>query len=113
MRKDERVFLKHMLDCISKIERSLKGVKKEDFERMEEKQAAVIRWLEVIGEAAKYLPEDFKSKHEEVPWSDIARTRDKLIHHYFGVDLDVVWEIVKKDLPELKEKLEKILGEFE
>ena len=70
---------------------------------------AVVRQIEIVGEAVKNLPSGFRDKHPEVPWRDIVGTRDKIIHHYFGVDLNVVWAIVKKDLVELKKNVEDIL----
>ena len=76
-------------------------------------QDAVIRRLEIIGEATKNIPEEFTKKHSEVPWSGIAKMRDKLIHKYFGVDLDLTWDVLKDDLPSLKEKIKKILREVE
>jgi len=68
-------------------------------------QSAVIRELEIIGEAAKNVSVETKSKHPDIPWKQMSGLRDKLIHDYFGVDLDAVWETVKRDLPVLKEKL--------
>ena len=70
---------------------------------------AVIRNLEIIGEAVKNISPEFRKKHLGIPWSKIAKTRDKLIHKYFGVDLELTWDIIKKDLPDLKEKIKNIL----
>jgi uncharacterized protein with HEPN domain len=72
-------------------------------------QNAIVRQIEVIGEAVKNLPIDCTVKYPYVDWSNIARTRDKLIHHYFGVDLEVVWSIVKDDLPQLKKDIVDII----
>jgi len=69
----------------------------------------VIRRLEIIGEAVKNLPADFKKKKSSIPWQNIAGMRDFLIHEYFGVDLDLVWQTVKKDLPEFKKQILKLL----
>ena len=74
-------------------------------------QDAIIRQLEIIGEATKRLSKGLRSRHSEVPWRRMARLRDVLIHDYFGVDLAAVWEITQKDLPQLKGSIEKILGE--
>lgn len=110
MKKDIGIFLKHILESIERIEEFTKGVSKEKFLDSVQLQDAVIRRLEIIGEAVKNIPQDFRNKHADVPWNEIARTRDKLIHGYFGVDLTLTLDIVKKDLPELKKKIKKILG---
>ena len=73
-------------------------------------QDGVIRQLEIIGEAVKNLPDSFREKHPHIPWQDIAGTRDKLIHHYFGVSLDEVWLMVQRDVPVLKAAVVEILG---
>lgn len=97
-----------MLDEMAKIENSVKNLSTGDFKKDVDIQDAVIRRIEVIGEAAKNLSGEFRREHKEVPWSKITGTRDKLIHHYFGVDLDLTWKIVKKEIPDLKKKLESI-----
>ncbi|MEM2882202.1 MAG: HepT-like ribonuclease domain-containing protein [Candidatus Bathyarchaeia archaeon] len=74
-----------------------------------EKQYAVLRALEIIGEATKNLSEELKSEHRRIPWKDIAGMRDKLIHEYFGVDLELIWETIERELPELKGEILKIL----
>ena len=71
-------------------------------------QDAVIRNLEIIGEASKSLSKDFKLKFNEVEWNEIGRMRDKLIHHYSGINLDIVWSIIKNDIPNLKKNILKI-----
>ena len=101
MKKDE-LFISHILDCIAAIESFVKGVTEEDFMQNRLLQSAVIREIEVIGEASKNISDEFKVKHKSVPWRAIAGTRDKIIHHYFGIDLTIVWRIVKSELPELK-----------
>lgn len=110
MKKDETVFLKHMLESIEKIEEFTEKISKKEFIKLKKEQSAVIRELEVIGEAAKNVKE-FRKKYPEVPWGEMSKTRDKLIHRYFGVDLNITWDIVKKDLPDLKRKIKKILKE--
>ena len=76
-------------------------------------QYAVIRALEIIGEAAKNVPEDVRQKHPAVPWKDLAGIRDKLIHAYFGVNLEVVWLSVKEGIPEAKPLIEDLLNELD
>ncbi len=72
-------------------------------------QDAVVRNLEIIGEAIKNISKGLKKKYPQIPWTDLSGVRDKLIHHYFGVNLDIVWNIVKKELPEIILQLEAIL----
>ena len=113
MKKDPVIFIKHILESIKNIESFSLGLSKSEFEENRMKQSAIIRELEIIGEAAKNLPVEFTAKHPHVEWNRIAGTRDKLAHHYFGVDLNVIWDIIKYDLPELKTKVQKILKEIE
>ena len=110
MKKDE-AFLKHILDAISDIEKFSKSVTKAEFLANKEKQYAVLRALEIMGEASKNLSEQFKQKHSEVPWKDVAGMRDKLIHGYFGVELELVWETIKDELPKLKRQILGVLNE--
>lgn len=79
----------------------------EGFQQDEKTVFAVIRALEIIGEAAKNISEDMKAQHPEIPWRNVAGMRDKLIHEYFGVNNKVVWDTLQEDLPGLKEKIQK------
>jgi len=112
MKKDE-AYLRHILDAISDIEKFTKDVTKEGFFENKEKQYAVLRALEVIGEATKNLSKQSKAKYPDVPWRDAAGMRDKLIHGYFGVNLELVWETIKNELPGLKKRISRILREEE
>ena len=71
---------------------------------------AIIRSIEIIGEASKKLEEDFKSDHPEIEWKKMARTRDRVMHHYFGVDYDIIWDIIQTKLPDLQERIYAILS---
>ena len=113
MKKDNVVFLKHILDAINLIEDYLKDKEFQEFRNNHMLQDAVIREIEIIGEAAKNLSVDFKNKYSDIPWRQIAGMKDKLIHGYFGVDLDAVWDTATIDVPSLKERLEEILKKEE
>jgi uncharacterized protein with HEPN domain len=104
------VYLHHILDAIQRIERHLTGVSREGFFESELLQDAVVRQLEIVGEAARNLPEDFRLEHPQVSWSQIVGMRNRLVHAYFQVDLAIVWEIATLDLPQLREQVEDILG---
>lgn len=110
MKKDSTVYLQHIRDAIQRTERHLAGVSWDQFCQSELVQDAVIRQLEIIGEASRNLSGDFRRAHPEVPWSQIIGLRNRLIHAYFAVDLPIVWEIANVDLPILKEQIERILG---
>lgn len=106
--KNDLVFIEHLLESINAIEEFSKDMKKEDLFSNRLKQSAIVREIEIIGESVKNISESLKEKHKEVEWRAIAGTRDKIIHHYFGVDLNIVWDIVKIDIPILKKQIHKI-----
>jgi len=107
-KKDNFVFIKHMIDSINAVEDFSKNLSKEELSVNRLKQSAIVREIEVIGEAAKNLSKEFKDKNNKVVWKDIIGTRDIMIHKYFGVDLDIVWNIINEDLPKLKKQISKI-----
>ena len=113
MKKDLKIFLKHILESIEEIERFIKDISEEEFSKDVKTQDAVIRRIEIIGEAVKNLPTFYKKKHPNVEWREIAGMRDKLIHHYFGIEMSIVWATSRKDLPKLKKQISKILKSFE
>ena len=103
--KDPLIFIEHILENIKEIEFFTKGLSKEKLIVNKLEQYAVIRALEVIGEAVKNIPIEFRKKYPNIPWKEIAGMKDKLMHHYFGVNLDTVWKVIKDDLPELKKEI--------
>lgn len=105
----DRIYLEHVLEAISRIQQFVEGMDKKGFESNILIQDAVIRNFEIIGEAAKRLSAAFTGSHPELPWQDMAGMRDKLIHHYLDVDLDVVWMTIEKDIPVLLETIDKML----
>ncbi len=106
--KNDLVFIEHILDSINAIEDFTKHTKKNEFLSNRLKQSAVVREIEIVGEAVKNISEKLKDKHKVIEWKAIAGTSDKMIHHYFGVDFNIVWEIIRKDMPKLKQMLLKI-----
>jgi uncharacterized protein with HEPN domain len=112
VKKDSRVYLAHILECAQKIERYTEAGEKE-FYSDTMLQDAVIRNFEIIGEAAKRVPEAYRKAHSQIPWRLMTGFRDVLIHAYEGIDLKRVWRIVRHDLPVVKEAIEKILPPLE
>ena len=108
--KDDRTYLLHILEAIEKIDKYIATVDFDDFTDNDMMIDAVVRELEIIGEAARSLSESFQDKHFEIPWYKIKAMRNVLIHEYFGVDLKVVWDTCKNDMPVLKIFIEKVLN---
>lgn len=109
MKRDEIVYLKHIFDSIKRIEEYTKGINHNDFVKGNLIQAGVIRELEIIGEASKKITKEMKDKYAEIPWKKMAGMRDKLIRDYMGVDIEAVWDTVKKDIPELNTRLKNLI----
>jgi uncharacterized protein with HEPN domain len=109
--RDDRERILDMLEAIENIERHA-GKGREAFERDELIQTWIVHHLEIIGEAASKLGAGFRAAHSEVPWSEIVAMRNVIAHEYFGIDLDEIWQVVERDLPELKQKLNEIVEEL-
>jgi len=112
-RRDYRDYLQDILDSITDIESFIRGMSFEEFKRDRKTINAVVRSIEVIGEATKKIPKTLKDKHREVPWKKMSGMRDKLIHEYFGVDVEILWKTAKDDIPPLKQLVQNILKSLE
>jgi uncharacterized protein with HEPN domain len=111
-----REFLDYVEDIIGAMNDVIafaEGIEFEDFKNNKMKIYASLRALEIIGEATKNVPDEIKECYPQIPWKDMAGMRDKLAHEYFGVVLEVVWDTIKKEIPETKPLLEKMAKDFE
>ena len=103
-------FLQDIARAIEAIERFVTNVDFESFARNEEKATAVIKKIEMIGEAVKQIPEEVRSQYPEIPWKAIAGMRDLLVHVYWNTDLNLVWQVIQEDLPPLQQAIAQILA---
>ena len=111
--RDEIVFLEDILVSIIKIIEYIDGFTEEDFLKNTEKQDAVIRRIEIIGEAVKNLSNETKLKYPNIKWREIAGMRDVVIHQYFGVSISMIWQVAMFEVKNLKDKIEQIIRELE
>lgn len=109
MRKDDRVRLQHMLDAANEALGFIQGKTRSDLDKDRMLVLSLVKELEIIGEAASKVSGEIRSQNSAIPWQDIGGMRNRLIHAYFDINLDVVWKTVTRDLPSLKAELEKIL----
>ena len=112
MTKTPLLYISHIFDAIKSNQVQIEGVTKEQFEDSELLQGFVERKLEIIGEATKRIPEDFKQKHPNIPWKDMAGMRDILIHQYTEVDEDIIWKTVTQKIPPLKKHIKSIVSDI-
>jgi uncharacterized protein with HEPN domain len=96
---------------MEKIEEFIKGMDFDEFVKDDKTNSAVVRKLEIIGEASKNIPKEIRTKYKQVPWTDMAKMRDKIIHAYFGINYKIVWKVIKERLPEIEPVIKKILRE--
>ena len=112
MRRDPLIYLQDILDSIDHIAKDTAGLTEEQFSQTRLVQQAVVRNLEIIGEAVQRIPDDVQSLYPTIPWRKIVAMRNKLIYEYFGLKVAVIWKTVQHDLPELKKELEQVLKDF-
>ena len=109
-KREDAVRLRHMLDATQKAQQFIKGRTRAEIERDEPLTLALIRLLEIIGEAAESISSETRQEYPGIPWREIGGTRDRLIHGYFDVDWNILWQILTADLPPLVTELEKALA---
>jgi uncharacterized protein with HEPN domain len=109
--KNWKIRISDILECIAKIRRYTKGYTFDDFEEDEKTIDSVLRNLEIIGEAARHVPADVKEQYPEIPWAEMLTMRNIVIHEYHGVNLQIIWQTLKEDLPPLVSTLKRILQE--
>jgi len=105
MKREMQVYIEDILESIAKIEEYTQTVTKDDFLENTQIQDAVLRRLEIIGEAVKNIPSEFRNKYPDIRWKNIAGMRDILIHEYFGVNIDRAWKVVREDIIDLRKKI--------
>jgi len=106
-------FIEDILDGMNKAEILLEGVSISQFESDYRINFAVVRALEIISEAAKRLPDELRQRYPDIPWKSMAGMRDRIIHSYDDVDLQIVWAVVKSDIPLIKPKIEQVIKDYE
>ena len=107
-KRDMRLYLNDIWESIIAIEEYTQPITEEDFYENRQAQDAIVRRLEIIGEAVKNIDDDFRKNYPEIPWKKIAGLRDIITHEYFGVKLERIWEVIRKDIPDLKKKMTRI-----
>lgn len=110
--RDYIMFLEDIIECAEKIDEYIKNFDLKDFDSDEKTKDAVIVRIQIIGEAIKNLPVDFKRKYKDINWKKSIKLRNIFIHSYFGIDCRRLWKTAKIEIPELKEKILKIMGEL-
>jgi uncharacterized protein with HEPN domain len=109
-KRRDKEYLSDIIEAIERIEEYAKGLAYSDFLKDKKTQDAIIRNLEVIGEAAKGVTSALKKEYSDIPWNDMARLRDRLAHHYFGINYEIVWDIASKELPPVHDQVASLLA---
>ena len=112
MKRDYSLFLKDILLAAEDIESFIGDMDFDSFSSDKKTRGAVVREIEVIGEATKNIPKAIRDKHKELPWQDMAKMRDKISHVYFGINYEIVWKVVKERLPEIKTSIANMMDEI-
>lgn len=110
--RDYKLYLKDILEAMEAIEKFMEGVDFDKFQIDDKTSSAVVRKLEIIGEAAKQVPDYITQRYPEIPWKEMAGMRDRLTHFYFGIDYKLVWITVKERIPQIIPLIKKILSEI-
>lgn len=111
--RDVGVYLEDILESIDRIEEYTQDLNQKELFKSIDKQDAIVHRLEIIGEAVKHIPQEFQNKYPKTPWKEIARTRDKITHYYFEIDLEIIWSIIQNDLKPLKDQVKIMLEGLE
>ncbi len=109
MKREYKDYLNDIYDSIGKIERFTENMKFSQFERDDRTVLAVVKALEIIGEAVKKIPMSAKKKYPQIPWKKISGMRDILVHEYFGINIKVVWKTIKEDIPPIKPLIHELI----
>lgn len=109
MPKNPEIYLRHILECIEMVYSYIEGISEKEFLQDVKLQDAVIRRIEIVGEAANKLPEEFRNDHAGIEWSVVIGMRNILIHDYAEIKLSIVWQTVKRDLPDLEKKIRELV----